>query len=104
MLNDRPIGSRCFNTRQVAEFRGGSVPSLRRAIREGRYAKPDFYRGPYAYWTEETARAERDREIRESAARSASRYAAQRDSAERAREVRRRKLAKCSTNTPDTAA
>jgi hypothetical protein len=87
---NRTIG-RSYNTREVADIRGGSVVSLRRAVREGKYAQPDFYHGPYAYWTEETVLREREREIRESAARVAHRRAAQLEAAERARAAKKRK-------------
>jgi hypothetical protein len=98
-MSNQPLG-RGLKAREVAEIRGGSVPALNRDVREGRYAPPDFYHGPHRIWTEETVRSERDREIRESAARVAGRREAQLQAAERAREARRRKRAKRAAATP----
>jgi hypothetical protein len=84
---------RGLNAAQVAAIRGGSVPALNRAIREGHYAPPDYHHGPYRIWTEETVQRERERAIREDAAKIAHRRAAQRDAAENARDARQRKRA-----------
>jgi hypothetical protein len=84
---------RGLRAREVAEIRGGSVAALNRAVREGKYAPPDYHHGPYRIWTEETVRRERERAIREDAAKIAHRRAAQRDAAENARVARQRKRA-----------
>lgn len=97
---------RGYNAAQVAAIRGGSVPALNRAIREGRYAQPDYHHGPIRIWTEETVLRERERAIREDAAKIAHRRAAQREAAENARVARERKRAEraaASASPPDTS-
>lgn len=98
---------RGYKAAEVAAIRGGSVPALNRAIREGRYAPPDYHHGPIRIWTEETVRREREREIREDAAKIAHRRAAQREAVEHARAERdrrkREREAADATSPPDAA-
>lgn len=92
-----------WNTRRVAQYRGCSTVTHKRHVRQGRYATPDFRRGPYAFWFRSTVERERAKEIAESAAKEAVRRVAQLEAADRAREKQRQKRQReCTATLSDT--
>jgi hypothetical protein len=91
-----------WNAQMVAQFRCWSVTTLNRNIREGKHPPADYTHGPYRFWKASTARAARDRDIAESAAKAAQRREAQLEDAARARAARKRKR-QATTTAPNAA-
>lgn len=88
-----PDLDRTLNARAVCEFRGRSLPTLNRDIREGRFPPPDFTVGQWRYWKFSTVIRAREREIGEAAANAAALRRRHLEDAERARAARARKRA-----------